>query len=330
VAGRMSAPEREPGRVRSIGIAEAAYSSAFKSWHSRASVRVKPRRQLGDDEPSELVYFPPELVPVSQHAVVQELGHDTVERVLIQQLHTYLEFTSELEHGAVNPVAAMISRRRSGFDLPETMIEDAYKIYTDEAWHAQFSDDLQRQVAMKTGVGPSVFEEPNFFRKLKGFQQDLLPDEQRLVMIFFTIVSETLISAILSDIPQDPRVVPAVRELVADHALDEGRHHTYFSRLLEFTWPRLNKAHRELIGPLLPEMILAFLEPDFVAIAGNLRACGLTAEQIDQVMTESYPPGTVRAGIRSASKATIRHLERVGIVDDPRTAEALEARRLWP
>ena len=77
-------------------------------------------------------------------------------------------------------------------------------------------------------------------------------------------------------------------------------------------------------------MILAFLEPDFVAIAGNLRACGLTAEQIDQVMTESYPPATVSAGIRAASKATIRHFERVGVVEDPRTAEALEARRLWP
>ena len=167
----------------------------------------------------------------------------------------------------------MISRRRSGFDLPETMIEDAYKIYTDEAWHAQFSDDLQRQVAVKTGVGPSVFEEPNFFRKLKGSSTDLGPDEQRLVMIFFTIVSETLISAILSGIPSDTRVVTAVRELVADHAEDEGRHHAYFSRLLEFTWPRLNKTQRAVIGPLLPEMILAFLEPDFVAIAGNLRAC---------------------------------------------------------
>jgi hypothetical protein len=326
----MSVPEREPSRVRSIGIAEAAYSSKFSSWHSLASVRTKPRRQIGEQEPREHVYFPPELVPVAQHAVVQELGVETVDRVLIQQLHTYLEFTSELEHGAVNPVAAMISRRRSGFDLPETMIEDAYKIYTDEAWHAQFSDDLQRQVAVKTGVGPSVFEEPNFFRKLKGFQHDLGPDEQRLVMIFFTIVSETLISSILSGIPSDPRVVMAVRELVADHAQDEGRHHAYFSRLLEFTWPRLNKAHRALIGPLLPEMILAFLEPDFVAIAGNLRACGLTAEQIDQVMTESYPPETVRDGIRAASKATIRHFERVGIVDDTRTAEALEASRLWP
>ena len=115
-------------------------------------------------------------------------------------------------------------------------------------------------------------------------------------MIFFTIVSETLISAILADIPADQRVVVAVRELVADHAQDEGRHHAYFSRLLEFTWPRLNKRQRAAIGPLLPEMILAFLEPDFVAIAGNLRACGLTAEQIDEVMTESYPPAQVTAG----------------------------------
>ena len=44
-------------------------------------------------------------------------------------------------------------------------------------------------------------------------------------------------------------------------------------------------------------------------------------------MTESYPPATVSAGIRSASKATIRHFERVGIVDDPRTAEALRGKQ---
>jgi len=324
----MSAPEQRPGDVRSIGIAEAA-ASVFKSWDARASVRTKPRRRIWDDEPREHVYFTPELVPVAQHPLVRGLGAETVDRVLIQQLHTYLEFTSELEHGAVNPVAAMISRRRSGFDLPETMVEDAYKIYTDEAWHAQFSDDLQRQVAAKTGVGPSVFEQPNFFRKLQGFQHGLAADEQRLVMIFFTIVSETLISAILSGIPSDRRVVTAVRELVADHAQDEGRHSAYFARLLEFTWPRLDKAQRALIGPLLPEMIVAFLEPDFLAIAGNLRACGLSAEQIDQVMTESYPPATVSAGIRASSRATIRHFERVGVVEDPRTAEALEARGLW-
>ena len=77
-------------------------------------------------------------------------------------------------------------------------------------------------------------------------------------------------------------------------------------------------------------MVLAFLEPDFLAIAGNLRACGLSAEQIDQVMTESYPPGMVKASIRSASRATIRHFERVGVADDPRTAEALEGSGLWP
>ena len=110
----MSAPER---RLRSIGISEAAYSSAFTSWHQRASVRMKPRRELDEEEPSELVYFPPELVPVAQHALVRDLGPETVDRVLIGRLHTYLEFTAELEQGAVNPVTALISRRRSGFDL---------------------------------------------------------------------------------------------------------------------------------------------------------------------------------------------------------------------
>jgi len=43
----------------------------------------------------------------------------------------------------------------------------------------------------------------------------------------------------------------AVREVVADHDQDERRHSAYFSRLLEFAWPRLDKEHRALIGPLL-------------------------------------------------------------------------------
>src|ERR687886_110138 len=46
-----------------------------------------------------------------------------------------------------------------------------------------------------------------------------------LTKVFFTVVSETLISAILSDIPHDQRVVGAVRAVIADHAEDEGRHH---------------------------------------------------------------------------------------------------------
>jgi hypothetical protein len=112
--------------LRAVGITEAAYASKFSSWHSRASVRAKPRRVLAEDVPRSQVYVPPELVPVAQHALVQELGPQTVDRVLIQRLHTYLEFTAELEQGAVNPVTALISRRRLGFDLPETMIEDAY------------------------------------------------------------------------------------------------------------------------------------------------------------------------------------------------------------
>lgn len=47
----------------------------------------------------------------------------------------YFEFMFEFEYGVVNLVVVMISRRWLGFDLLEMMIEDVYKIYTDEVWH---------------------------------------------------------------------------------------------------------------------------------------------------------------------------------------------------
>src|SRR5262249_6641134 len=153
------------------------------------------------------------LTPVARHPLVRERGESAVRRVLIQRLHLYLAFTAELEQGAVTPVTQLICRRRIGFDLPEGMVEDAYKICTDEAWHAQFSDDLMRQVQDATGVPPALSGMPRFFQRLEEIQSTVPSDLHGLANIFFTIVSETLISAILSQIPRDTRVVTAVRDL---------------------------------------------------------------------------------------------------------------------
>lgn len=306
------------------GLAEGVYSTKFARWETRSAVRSKPRRQLAEEAEQGKVYFPPRLVPVSQHPLVRERGNGIVRRVLIQRLHAYLDFTAELEQGAVNPVAQVISRRRCGFDLPERMIEDAYKICTDESWHAQFSDDLQRQIIASTGVAPSLPAMPSFFRRLHELRESLDPEERHLALMFFTIVSETLISAILSDIPHDEQVVTAVRELVADHAEDEGRHHAYFSAFLQYVWPRLTNKQQRAIGPLLPEFVLAFLEPDVPAIAAGLRDCDLSAEQTEQVLAETYSHAAVVADIRKAARPTLRHLARIDVYEEPRTREAFE------
>jgi hypothetical protein len=255
---------------------------------------------------------------------VRRLGEESLRRILVQRLYVYLDFTAELEQRAVNPICAAISRRRSGFDLPEGMLEDAYKIYTDEAWHAQFSDDMQRQVVEETGVPPVLPDAPAFIKRLAAAEQTAPLGNRGLVPFFFTIVSETLISAILSDIPQDRRIVRAVRDVVSDHAIDEGVHRAYFTKLLEFAWLQLTDRQRRDVSMYLPDFVRAFLDPDFAALAGVLEDAGLTEDDVGQVLSDCYRPREVAARVRADARPTLRELARVGVFDDSAAVAAFE------
>ena len=300
---------------------EPVYDSKLSRWDEHASVRAKSRRTLAEEERSKL-YFPSELVPHTQHSLILDRGEDLVRELLIQRLYVYMDFTEILELNAINPVVLKVARNQSGFELPEEMLRDAYKIYVDEAYHGMFSDDLKRQVEVATGVKPRPVPIPNFLRIL-GEVESTLPNELRdLARTFFVFVSETLISAILADIPVDDRVATAVREVVADHAEDEGRHHAYFAKLLEFIWPQLTPKQRTTVGPLLPQFIRAFLAPDMPAIRAILAGYGLAPDEIQRVMEESYPEAAVDSAVKSAAKATLRHIQRNDVLKDAETAEA--------
>jgi hypothetical protein len=302
-----------------------AYDTKFKLWEARSAVRAKPRRVLFPEDEQGRLFFPPELVPLVLHPLVRERGDAAVAELLLQRLYVYLEFTAELEHEAINPVTQRISRRRIGFAVPDSMVEDAYKIYTDEAWHAQFSDDLERQLIAATGVHPVSLLEPQFFSRLREIESEIDGEHRGLPSILFTIISETLISSILCDIPHDERVVGAVREVVADHAEDEGRHHAFFAKFFACMWPQLSTRQRKAIGPLLPSLVLAFLEPDYAALRQILEPSELTLAEIDGVLEESFPRHEVVAAVRNASGAPVRMFEQFGVLDDGATREAFAA-----
>jgi hypothetical protein len=308
--------------------AGAVYDTKFLAWESRAAVRAKPRRVLEAEWEEGKLFFPPELTPVASHPLVAARGTTAVADVLLQRLHVYLDFTAELEQMAVNPVTQRISRRRLGFELPERMIEDAYKICTDEAWHAQFSDDLQRQLTALTGKRPIVPETPRFFARLLETRRRAAPEVAGLAPLLFTIVSETLISAILAGIPRNPRIVSAVRELVADHAQDEGRHHAFFSAVFARVWPQLSPRQKRHAGPMLADFVTAFLEPDREALVSVTRAAGLSREEALQVVEEAHPPAAVAAEIRRAAHNSLRLFARYDVFEDPATVEAFAARGL--
>lgn len=298
------------------------YVSRFTNWDARASVRTKPCHRIGDRTGGS-VYFPPELAPESDHPLVRALADEAVERLLVRRLYQYLDFTAELEAVTVIPVAVGISRSRSGLSLPSQMRADAFKIVTDEAWHAQFSDDLLRQLEKATGI-VRVEAVPGFVARLSAISDEMEPTLRPTTGLLFAICSETLISAILATMPNDRRLPPIVREQVRDHAEDEGRHHAYFRDVLTWFWPALPAEGRRVLGPLLPRIIQALLLPDFPQIRNALIEIGLSKAHADQVLAESYPPRYLAQLFAPAARPTVRYLSDVGAFADASTRDSFE------
>jgi hypothetical protein len=300
------------------------YESRFGHWEARASVRTKPRRVL-DSEMEDVLYFPPELFPVVTHPIVERRGSEVIRDILIRRLYDYLHFTSELEELAVIPVATKISRDRAGLALPSEMRMDAFKIVTDEAWHAQFSFDLLRQVEKRTGVPYRPAAAPAFVARLDAIRAQLPAAARGAEALLFSVVSETLISSILADIPRDARLPRAVRDVVRDHAEDEGRHHAYFREVLRRSWPALDRSTQRSVGPWLPEIIHAFLAPDYARIGFSLAEAGLAPAEVEQVVAESWPATRVAGDAAAAAHASVRYFREVGALDDERTRNAFIA-----
>lgn len=339
---QSSGPGRDVGQYeRDLSVASASvavreresapvvdYKSRFGNWEARASVRTKPLRILGEHLEGKL-FFPDELVPGLAHPAFQAVADtELTRRVLMHRLHAYLTFTTDLEQLVVNPVTQLISRQRVGFELPTAMLRDAYKICTDESWHALFSEDLADQIVEATGEAPVPLPTPRFLTDLDRLSAGEDSDTRGLTAVFFTVVSETLISAILCGIPHDKRVISAVRETIADHAEDEGRHHAFFTSFFQYAWHQLGTRQRAVIGPMLPEFIVAFLAPDPAALAALFRVAPLDRETIRGVIEESQPPDRVRASIRKAASSTLRLFERNGVFEDSRTRDRFAERGL--
>ncbi|MFJ8039572.1 diiron oxygenase [Kitasatospora sp. NPDC096147] len=303
-------------------VEDPGYRSPFRGWYERASVRRAPRRMVSEAD-AALKFFSPDLVPVAGHPLVKALPERVFGELLIQHLYRYLDFTAQLEYLVVNRTVLGLAHGTVGLRLPEEMRFDALKMYCDEAYHALFSVDLQRQVKGRTGVAPVLPAEPFFLRRLQQILEELPSSDKQLAELLFVIVSETLISASLAELPDTDEVVPAVREAIRDHATDEGRHHAYFATLLRHLWAQSDRQERRRIGVLVPRLMDAFLRPDLDALKGELATYGLSRDEAEQVAAEVYSPEVVGAHSRATSRMTRRYFESAGAFAIPEAVDQL-------
>ncbi|MFE2994886.1 diiron oxygenase [Nocardia sp. NPDC059246] len=296
------------------------YRSALREWDHKSSVRSKSRRLITDLDGGQH-YFSLLLAPCASHDLVRRRGGDDVEHFLIDSLYSYLDFTATLEQDIVNPVVLELARDSYGFGLGAEMRFDAYRIYCDEAYHALTSVDVKHQVQARTQLFAVPTPEPGFHWTLKTLKASLPEELHRMVELCAAMVSETLISGTLTTLPKDPTVDDAIRASIADHAADERTHHAFFAKVIETVWPQWDSATQRVLGPCFADLIVAFLAPDAGTVAQHLQRLGFSCDSREQIIYESYTSDEVFDTVRHGAGATIRLMQRFGVLDEPRTHE---------
>jgi hypothetical protein len=289
------------------------YKSRFKNWDKQAWVRAKPH-QLEPFSP-DLEYFSEKVAILFQHKEVSNADAVTKRELLILHLFNYLEFTVWLEMGPVNEVCDMLRRNSFLPWLPTQMKDDAFKIYVDEGGHAEMSHSLTKAVEETTNI-KAVKIEPVFLSILDNMVKNEEPEFVSMIKLFFVIISETLITGTLVDLPKDVTVQKAVQDLAADHASDEGRHHAYFRQVFEYVWPRMPRELKLKIGVLLPDMILAFLAPDKRALVKILEVFPDKFATPGRIVDEITESSQTKQGILESALPTLTIFKHNNLFDE--------------
>lgn len=313
-----------------IGALELSDSAAMNAWYQRAGVRQTPRRFTEAEETEHgLLFFPPELVPHLRHEALAELEPDRWRYLNAQYLYQWLDFTSHFEVAVVNRASQRIAEGTAGVEVPVESRMAAFQIYIDEGYHSLYSMDVRAQLERSSGIPALPFDFAPFLTQLDAVG-DELPELRRLVQLLQVVVFETLITAILMDIPNDLRVRTLVRDTVRDHAIDEGRHHAYFSKFFAQLWQQLTPSVQATIAPFLPELIVRSLTPNIRSSELALRRIGLSESLVADILADSYSPAKTIDYIRGASFRTVALFQRCGVLAVPGAAEVFDRLGLLP
>jgi 1-aminocyclopropane-1-carboxylate synthase len=328
-AGPVVKPVAEPV-VKPVAVAPVAAggrtpSGAFADWYRVAGVRSGVRRTFHEEQEQGREFFPRALVPYLDHAAVLELPESSRRELAIRHLYQFLLSTTHVETRVVNRGAEQIANGRTGLDLPIALRLDAFKVYCDEGYHALYSLDLADQVAAVTAVPIPAWDFGGFVGQLERAGREQLAAAPQLAGLLQVVVFETLVTAVLNEVPSDPTVMTAVRDLTRDHARDEGRHHRFFSGFFHELWARLDRPMREQTALALPALILGCLTWDVDPVRRSLTLAGLDDATARDVIADCYGPGAGAARVADVARATVRMCESAGVLDVPGARETFAA-----
>ncbi|BBP73482.1 hypothetical protein PHLH6_54860 [Pseudomonas sp. Seg1] len=303
--------------------AEVPVSWALKftlgDWDSRASVRTSTHNyQLPDDVQQQLesrYWFPPAFLPYLAHPAIQAAGREVLHRLTANHLVYFLDYTTLLEHRIVNRAVEVIAHRELPIYVPLAMKHAALQLYTDEGYHALFSNRLAEQIATLYNVGgrPAI---PKRITRMNALVARTPEKQRSLTWFLLGFVSETIIARELLDVCRDS-LVSSVNDMLRDHLADEARHSRYFAEVFHYLWLSMNIRQRTFVSKTLLEIIGIFFEADERWLQQSLRGAGIAESDVRNIVGSMATVQASRARAKSGSIATLDALRKAGFFATP-------------
>ncbi|WP_395601734.1 diiron oxygenase [Pseudomonas sp. A1230] len=238
----------------------ADYQSFADVWESRATIRTRPRRILENDE--RLIY------PLSRQPLVLSetfLRECPQQRdfALVQTLYKFINDVVIFETEIVDKTARSIAKNRFAVAFPFACRYDAMTVVVDEDYHALVAMDFMQQTVAMTGIEPIRLPDQIELSRAIPAAVALAPEHLRsAVELICVAIAENTVTGDVAAFARDDTVKPSIKGLMADHLLDEGRHSSFWARMVRIYWHTASVADREAIAKILPVFIGHYLTND--------------------------------------------------------------------
>lgn len=238
----------------------ADYQSFAEAWESRATIRTRPRRLLEDDQ--RLIY------PLSRQPLVLSetfLRECPQQRdfALVQTLYKFINDVVIFETEIVDKTARSIAKNRFAVAFPFACRYDAMTVVVDEDYHALVAMDFMQQTVALTGIEPIPLPDEIELSRAIPAAVALAPDHLRSALELICVaIAENTVTGDVAAFARDDSVKPSIKGLMADHLLDEGRHSSFWARMVRIYWHTASDTDRETIAQILPVFIGHYLTND--------------------------------------------------------------------
>ncbi|RPG53597.1 MAG: hypothetical protein CBE48_001120 [Flavobacteriales bacterium TMED288] len=309
------------------------YVKTKKDWDKHAAVRVSNKSydlKLNDiDSNDDLNWHLPSYSAILKHDGLKSLSDDQKRFVMGTQLLEFVEKTTIFEVEHVNNVANSLALGKYNFEIPNILKVDAFKIYTDEGFHALFSkkmaDDIKKYYKIEDDITPYL---KNFFLELNNIGSEFGKKYSYLSNLSSTIVSESMI---VQDISNEMKgiVYEPIREMFKDHMIDEAYHANYFGTLLKVIWPQFSEKEKEIMSFNLCESILLLSKPRVDIYHYSLSKLGFDKKRISEIISDVYDNKETKENIlKKKSSQVLKLLENSGVFNFTFAKEKFKASEL--